>query len=359
MTPQQVNSYCINVIGVEHCTLMQSNDDPYPRYYPPDYELQVPCGKCAGCLKSKRLGWSIRLLYELENYRESTFVTLTLDDDNLKRFSKTPKKPLMLYIDRLRKHLGYRPKYFFVSELGEETHRLHYHGIIFGTNKKDFPFELQQDKWQYGICWFGYCNAKTCNYIVKYLLKGSNGYKPFILCSNGIGSSYLDKPYRLEWHVNNFDFREYINKSGVLYPLPTYYKNKIYTEDIKLVKMLNKSIFDPFEQKFLGVTYTDLLTYKKAVRRHFEWTLSQHLSEKVVYKSYTSGIVAGIDNDFKVLSIDFETSTRNLILRLKEYNLLWDNSFFLRLISLSQNALSETYQSLLSEVLTPELSTPF
>lgn len=290
MTPLQLSRYCIEVIGIQHCTFTKFANDSYPRYYPPDYQLSVPCGKCAQCLKTKRLGWSVRLLYELENYKESTFVTLTLDDKNLKRFKKTPKKPLLLYIDRLRKHLGYRPKYFFVSELGEENGRLHYHGIIFGTSKKEFPFELQRDKWQYGICWFGYCNAKTCNYIVKYLLKGSNGYKPFILCSNGIGKSYLDKPNIESWHINNFDFRDYINKNGVLYPLPTYYSNKIYSEDVKLVKMLNKSIFDHFERKFLGITYTNLFEYNKALQRHYEWTLKQKLSERVVYRSYTSDL---------------------------------------------------------------------
>lgn len=290
MSPLQLSRYCTEVIGIQHCTFTKFANDSYPRYYPPDYELSVPCGKCAQCLKNKRLGWSVRLLYELENYKESTFVTLTLDDKNLKRFKKTPKKPLLLYIDRLRKHLGYRPKYFFVSELGDENGRLHYHGIIFGTSKKAFPFELQRDKWQYGICWFGYCNAKTCNYIVKYLLKGSNGYKPFILCSNGIGKSYLDKPNLESWHINNFDFRDYINKNGVLYPLPTYYSNKIYSEDVKLVKMLNKSIFDPFERKFLGITYTNLFEYNKALQRHYEWTLQQKLSEKVVYRSYTADL---------------------------------------------------------------------
>lgn len=294
MSKTDLQDYMINRIGLASCvaqcrgyTNVNGVDKPYYEYFPPDYLLKVPCGKCAECRKSKRLQWSIRLINEIRSHDENHFITLTLDDASLKRFKKTPKKPLMLYIDRLRKNIGFRPKYFFVSELGETNNRLHYHGIIFGVSKDKLPFTTERDKWKYGHVWIGYCNDKTANYITKYILKDDVNYKPFILCSNGIGISYLDKKNISSWHINGFDFRDYINHNGTMYPLPVYYKNKLYNDDVKLVKMLN-NVYDvgPFERYFNGITYTDKLAHYKALKRFYEWTLSQKLSIKPKFIDY-------------------------------------------------------------------------
>lgn len=141
-TPSKFFDYLKNTLGLEHCFYNETDKTLPFGLLPIDFKISVPCGKCAECRKSKRLAWSHRLAVETMQHKESTFLTLTLDDKFLDEFKDTPKVPLMRFIDRLRKHLGYRPKYFFVSELGEKTRRLHFHGVIFGTSRKDFPLIL-------------------------------------------------------------------------------------------------------------------------------------------------------------------------------------------------------------------------
>lgn len=274
-TPKLFTDYLSNTLGYEHC-FFNSTDKTMPfGYLPIDYKITVPCGKCAECRKRKRLSWSHRLAVEVMQHKESTFLTLTLDDESLERFKDEPKKPLLLFIDRLRKHLGYRPKYFFVSELGEKTRRLHYHGVIFGTGRYTIPFELLRGKWQYGIVWLAdFCNVKTANYITKYMLKDSKGYKPFMLCSNGIGLAYVN-PQNQQRFINNFQFNSYTKIGSAFYPLHRYYQDKFMDDDLRLVKMLNdKYDTSPREYVFKRIKYKDELSMLKAKRKYYDWTLT-------------------------------------------------------------------------------------
>lgn len=297
--PVWLNNYCAYELRYQYC--IPEYKGKYRHYHadfwkghierdvfnwkPPDMYLKVPCGKCAECLKNLRRSWTIRLLYETRRFEHNTFITLTLNDKYLEEFINNPKRPLMLYIDRLRKHLGYRPRYFFVPELGNEekyTGRLHYHGIIFDTPSDKLPYSTQKGKWKYGVAFTGYCNDKTCRYVVKYMFKdyGLQGFKPFTLCSNGIGKSYLDKPGLQEWHVNNFDFRDCISFEGQLYPLPVYYRNCLYDDEIKRVRMFNRiaGYELPFEKELFGSKYTNPLLYQSMLDERYKLTLAQGLS---------------------------------------------------------------------------------
>lgn len=262
---------------------------PRYKYIIPDEYIQVPCGKCANCQKNKRLQWSVRLLIESRNYTQNCFVTLTIAPKYYKEVFADPKKYLKLYIDRLRKRLGYRPKYFIVPEIGQDqeyTNRLHFHGIIFDTPESKIPYSVIRDLWHYGIADTGYCNDKTCNYVVKYILKDYSkelgiDFKPFVFCSNGIGKSYLDDlSNKSKWHINNFDFRDYIMFGNCRYPLPVYYRDKLYSESVKFYKMLNNRFDEsPFEIVFNGTTYNDRRAFVTARSSFYDWTLFHNLSK--------------------------------------------------------------------------------
>lgn len=56
--------YCREYFGYDNCLLMRG-DDGLLDYYPPDWCITVPCGRCAECRKSKRNQWAIRLLNEM------------------------------------------------------------------------------------------------------------------------------------------------------------------------------------------------------------------------------------------------------------------------------------------------------
>lgn len=271
MTSMQLLNYCVDVIGPQYCDVRSDYE-----VYPPDYYIKVPCGTCFSCLKRKRLEWSFRLLQEIRQHKESTFVTLTFSNEYLEEFKDNPKRPLMLYIDRLRKALGYRPRYWFISELGDDdkyTGRLHFHGIFFGTSRKTLNFHLQRNKWKYGNVWLGYVNFKTANYVTKYMLKFQKDYKPIMLLSNGIGLSYISKR-SLDYHLNNFDPRMYCVFLGQKYPLSNYYKTKLFDEHIKLCFMINR-YFDnsPKEYYLNGFKFTDARLYENYRKSYYNDSL--------------------------------------------------------------------------------------
>ena len=70
------------------------------------------------------------------------------------------------YMELYRKYnKGKYPRYWFITELGEDFERIHMHGILWGN-----PALLQH--WKYGYWYKGdYVNEKTINYITKYMLK--------------------------------------------------------------------------------------------------------------------------------------------------------------------------------------------
>lgn len=287
-TPKKFFEYLEFTLGYEHC-FFNSSDKTMPYgWLPLDYKITVPCGKCAECRKEKRLSWSHRLAVEVMQHKESTFLTLTLDNKYLEQFADAPKRPLLLFIDRLRKHLGYRPKYFFVSELGEKTRRLHFHGVIFGTSRKGLSFDLLRGKWQYGICWLAdFCNVKTANYITKYMLKDSKGYKPFMLCSNGIGLAYVNDKNKQQF-INNFQFKNYTKIGSAWYPLHRYYQDKFLDDDLKLIKMLNaKYDISPRKFVFKKIEYKDEYSMLKAKRAWLGWTIKNSLNYVDIHDSET------------------------------------------------------------------------
>ena len=110
-------------VGMTNAEIVDYARTFYGCFWPPDYILEVPCGYCHSCQKSYNNQYRIRLLYELRKYPSGTclFVTLTFDDDNLKKFSKDTNKAVRLFLDRLRKDYGKQIRHWFVCEFGTFT----------------------------------------------------------------------------------------------------------------------------------------------------------------------------------------------------------------------------------------------
>lgn len=240
----ELSAYCRDKIGYDNC-VYNSLDASLPiGFLPPDYYITVPCGRCVECLRTKRRSWAFRIMNEVVNHKDSTFVTLSLDNENLARFDDEPKKPIKLFIDRLRKALGYRPRYFFVSEYGDDqkyTGRLHYHGIIFGTDLSTCSYTLIRETWNYGISWLERLKGvKAANYCAKYMYKQFGDKRTFMMCSNGIGLSYVSSKSRMEY-INNMAFNGYVKVGRFNYPLHRYYTEKFLAdnEDLRIAKMIN------------------------------------------------------------------------------------------------------------------------
>lgn len=165
----------------------------------------VPCGRCMECRLNKSREWATRMMLECQYHQSSYFVTLTYDDKNvpvtyypdLDTGEALPaltlvKSDLQLFMKRLRRRLEYhgRPpiRYYAVGEYGDQTHRPHYHLVIFGLQLDDlellkrsalgFPYyrsQLIEDCWPNGYSMVCQVSWETCAYVARYCTKKLSG----------------------------------------------------------------------------------------------------------------------------------------------------------------------------------------
>lgn len=170
-----------------------------------DYEksIVVSCGRCPACRKEWRTHLAQRVRYELlkYNFNERCFITLTADEDHLDEVfpnSSLDHAYFQKFIKRLRSHLEYykiphKPlKYLVSGEYGKHnTHRPHFHLILFGWKPDDlkpemyktkkgyqaYTSELLAEKWGAGKVQVGDVSEHTAPYMVKYICKHSEEKK--------------------------------------------------------------------------------------------------------------------------------------------------------------------------------------
>jgi hypothetical protein len=272
---------------------------------PPDKYLSVPCGKCSSCVRTRMLGYKIRLLSELEHTTgKSTFITLTFDDYNLHRFKDNPNKSVRLFLDRMRKRLGRSIRHWICAEYGERnTKRLHYHGILF-----DIPDSLDEDMltslWTYGISHFGYICDETVPYLTKYVTKTEQkeGQKlPRIISSFGIGKDFINDYSYLKPLLQS----SIPGKQGVI-PLPRYLKTKLF-DDYELLLIQEMARKDDFVRYVDGRRITNELDYVIALKRFSAKQRSLKLSpspNKKPRSAMHSLVSYGVDDETLFVNVD-------------------------------------------------------
>jgi hypothetical protein len=90
------------------------------------------CGQCLACRINRRRVWTHRIMLEQTQHSESSFVTLTYNDENYPLDHSVSPRTLQLFLKRLRKKWPHPLRYFAVGEYGEQTFRPHYHAALFG-----------------------------------------------------------------------------------------------------------------------------------------------------------------------------------------------------------------------------------
>ena len=89
-------------------------------------------------------------------------------------------------------------------------------------------------------------SERTINYIIKYITKRDEKNPEFngkIFTSKKIGSSYINKN-TLDRHKYQDRFTEetYKTESGIKVALPTYYKQKIWTNQERCIRNSNQTL---------------------------------------------------------------------------------------------------------------------
>lgn len=251
------------------------------KIYPDDYKIFVPCGKCLGCRKDRARQWRVRLLHEhmFGKHFNCICLTLTIDNDNYAKFSDKAgiKACLRSFLDRLRYYTSSRklPKRFFVTELGEERDRLHFHGFMWDI---DVSYDKIRRCWSYGFIWIDKLKSvKQLSYATKYITKPSFKFHyPLVFVSPGLGSDYLKQRNWQDWHRKDPDcfLRMYCTFNGWTYSLPHYYRRKMFgTAEILRHKLLLSKHERPFKKFFLGRSYVDARQYATDRDKMYETTV--------------------------------------------------------------------------------------
>lgn len=208
--------------------------------------FSAPCGKCHACLARRTSGWSFRLVQEDKHSLQSHFVTLTYDNDHIRRtengFMTLRKKDVQDFMKRLRYYSNPSPKikYYAAGEYGSKTRRPHYHLILFNADPDKVELAWRDKAGTpLGSCYFGTVSAASVGYTLKYISKGKfkkrhsrdDRVPEFSLMSTGLGLSYLTDAIRA-YHEADMYNRMYLTYEGnKKMAMPRYYKDKLYTKE--------------------------------------------------------------------------------------------------------------------------------
>lgn len=244
----------------------------------PDIVINCPCGKCLACRVNRTREWTARLLNEMLYSESAYFVTLTYDEEHVKRndfgFAEVNKEDIQKFLKRLRKRCpNSNIRYFIVSEYGPQTLRPHYHGcffnlpcdvVDFGYSDTDLPRYKTSEFgekvrintllgriWGQGSTEVSQLIRERASYAAKYTI--SRKEIPDYLTPNfslmsrkpGIGYQYSQD---IKEKVRFYNLHTMVSDTGNRVKLPRYYKRKIYTEEEQ--KQLTQQYYEQYLETY-------------------------------------------------------------------------------------------------------------
>lgn len=216
-------------------------------------DLKVPCGKCMGCRIARRREWMVRIMHELDSFKQKgVFITLTYNEENLPFNGSLDRIALQKFWKRLRKY--YYPKkikYYACGEYGGEG-RPHYHAVVFGLDM----FEMEVEKrykvynshvleklWKFGFNSVGTVTTDSASYVAGYIEKKLFGemavteyiekgiIPPFSVMSKGIGQEFaLSNAEQIREQLS-------ITIKGKNVGLPKYYRKLLEIDGEQLAEL--------------------------------------------------------------------------------------------------------------------------
>lgn len=219
-------------------------------------ELQVPCGTCGFCLKTRASNWTFRLQQEALISDYAYVALLTYNDEHLvygdseidgNTYPILHKPDLQKFFKRLRKWTSKREnskpiRFFAVGEYGGKYKRPHYHAIIFNATQEEIYKAWELNSEALGIVFVKQLREGGLGYLTTYFMlenewpiqKGLP--KQFAVMSRnpGLGNNYLTGK-SIRWHKDGL--KNYTRRKGVYGNLPRYYRDKIFSkEEMSLIQ---------------------------------------------------------------------------------------------------------------------------
>lgn len=132
--------------------------------------MEYGCGQCMPCRINRSRSWIGRMLLESMGHPASCFITLTFNEERKPKDGCLSKRPLQLFMKKLRARVAPRRLRFYgVGEYGEKSWRPHYHVLVFGLSLKEV--ETIKACWSRGFVHVGEVSAQSIAYVTGYMQK--------------------------------------------------------------------------------------------------------------------------------------------------------------------------------------------
>lgn len=257
------------------------------KYFSP---LDIPCDKCDKCQAANATAWGVRCAMEMHMHKQSTFLTLTYDEEHVSH-SLVPRH-MTLFMKRFRKfvdkhHPNTKIRLYQCGEYGEKTHRPHHHALIFGydfpdqefhstTSKgeKIFSSEILDKLWGQGQCKIGKATIASAIYIAKYIgkkLYGKTDSDGVLYSGGSKNTDYtrLDKETG-ELQTLHKEYASHSNNMGIGHSFYRKYKHDMFPQGrIPFLTTTGKMKEFPVPQYFykqLAADDPQLFLQAKAIR---------------------------------------------------------------------------------------------
>lgn len=160
--------------------------------------IKLPCGQCILCRLEHARQWAVRITHEAQLWDQSSFITLTYDDEHLPSHGSLDYSHLQKFWKRLRKALG-PLRYYAVGEYGDDTQRPHYHACLFGhaftenrTILRETPTRLWtnpmlDNAWGMGHVSVGALTFQSAQYTASYVTKKLNNKRRYVTVNKETG----------------------------------------------------------------------------------------------------------------------------------------------------------------------------
>ena len=128
-------------------------------------------------------------MHELRFHDQSSFLTLTYDDEHMPRDGSLVVSDFQGFMKRLRERISVPIRYYHCGEYGDDLDRPHYHAILFGfdfrsdlyrsrrtrTGHQIWSSHLLDSVWGKGFARVGSVSFDSCAYVARYICKKVNG----------------------------------------------------------------------------------------------------------------------------------------------------------------------------------------
>lgn len=242
------------------------------------WRIELPCGRCIGCLLERAKEWALRCIHEAQMHDRNCFITLTYAPDHLPADLGLQKSHFQKFIRALRKGEKIKVRYFMCGEYGAPSEqngfiaRPHYHCLLFGFDFPDkylwrtengnriYRSETLEKYWTRGHSEIGSVTFESAGYVARYCLKkqhGETGKREYAVVDRATGEitdQQRQPPYvamSLKPGIGESWYRKYksdlfphdyaIMPDGRKTTVPAYYRKLLEREDPDLADELRRA----------------------------------------------------------------------------------------------------------------------